>query len=217
MKSWRQVCPRLQSWHELYFYRKFRALRFSLVIRCFLCCSIFWGVCSLHAEKADRDKPVKIEADKLDYDDLQQVSIFVGKVSLIKGTIDMRGDRLEMRQDPDGYQFGILTPAAGARATYRQKRDIQNETVEGIAQRIEYDGKQDKIILLGNAELRRYKSAALSDEMSGQRIVYENLTDRFSIDDKNPSGLGANGASSGSSKSRVRAVLSPQKPLEQKP
>ena len=195
-------------------------MKFALVIRCLLLSPLLWGVCSLHAEKADRDKPLKIEADKLDYDDLKQLSIFLGKVNLTKGSIDMRGDRLEVRQDPDGYQYGVLTPAANSRASYRQKRDVQTESVEGLAQRIEYDGKQDKIILIGNAELRRYKSGVVSDEMSGQRIVYENLTDRFSIDGKSSASQGdSNGGASGAagSKSRVRAVLSPQKPMESKP
>jgi len=215
--SWRQAHSDLQYWHELYFYRKFRALRPSLVIRCFLLVSIFWGACTSHAEKADRDKPLKIESDKLDYDDLQQVSIFLSKVNLTKGTIDMRGDRLEVRQDADGYQFGVLTPAQGARATFRQKRDVQNETVEGIAQRIEYDGRDDKVILIGNAELKRFRSGVLSDEMSGQRIVYENLTDRFSIDGKAPSSVSPNNSTLPSTKSRVRAVLSPHKSSEPKP
>lgn len=194
-------------------------MRIPHVIRCLLLSSLFWGVCGLHAEKADRDKPLKIEADKLDYDDLQQLSIFLGKVSLTKGSIDMRGDRLEVRQDPDGYQYGLLTPAPGARSTYKQKRDIQNESVEGIAQRIEYNGREDKIILTGNAELRRYRNGAVSDEMSGQRIVYENLTDRFSIDGKNPTtpNSNLNASTPANPKSRVRAILSPQKPLEPKP
>jgi len=185
---------------------------------------MLWSVvCSLHAEKADRDKPLKVEADKLDYDDLQQLSVFVGKVSLTKGSIDMRGERLEVKQDPDGYKFGVLIGEGGSRASYRQKRDIANESVEGLAQRIEYDGREDKIILVGNAELRRYRNGVVSDEMSGQRIVYENLTDRFSIDGKSSAGTpglpGSAGVAGtpGGAKSRVRAVLSPQKPTESKP
>jgi len=191
------------------------------------------------AEKADRDKPLKIEADQLDYDDLKQLSVFTGRVSLVKGTIDIRGDRLEVRQDPDGFQYAVLTPAPGGRASYKQKRDIQGESVEGMAQRIEYDGKQDKIFLLGNAELKRFRGGALSDEMSGQRIVYENLTDKFSVDSRlsgpalgsgdlskgstpkpggggtlDASGQGSLGNSNGG---RVRAILSPVKPNEAKP
>ena len=179
--------------------------------------SVAW---SSHAEKADRDKPLKVEADKLDYDDLKQLSVFVGKVSLTKGSIEMRGERLEVKQDPDGYKYGALTGEVGSRSSYRQKRDVANESVEGLAQRIEYDGREDKIILVGNAELRRYRNGVVSDEMSGQRIVYENLTDRFSIDGKNASvtpGSGGVGGPQAGPKSRVRAVLSPQKPTESKP
>jgi lipopolysaccharide export system protein LptA len=199
------------------------------------------GLGVAYAEKADRDKPLKIEADQLDYDDLKQLSVFTGRVSLVKGTIDIRGDRLEVRQDPDGFQYAVLTPVPGGRASYKQKRDIQSESVEGIAQRIEYDGKQDKIFLLGNAELKRFRSGVVSDEISGQRIVYENLTDKFSVDSKlgtavgsgdtlkgstatSPkSGLGSSLDSSGqgtisnSSGARVRAILSPVKPSEAKP
>lgn len=175
-------------------------------------------MCSAHAEKSDRDKPLKIEADKLDYDDLQQISVFSGKVSLVKGTIDMRGERLEVRQDPDGYQYAVFTPLAGERATYRQKRDIPNESVEGLAQRIEYDGRVDKIILTGSAELRRLRNAQVTDEMSGQRIVYENLSDRFSVEGKIPVNSNASTApSSAGASQRVRAVLSPRKAQESKP
>ena len=47
------------------------------------------------AEKADRNKPMNIESDVLRYDDLQQTTVFTGKVVLTKGSIIMRGSRLE--------------------------------------------------------------------------------------------------------------------------
>jgi lipopolysaccharide export system protein LptA len=179
------------------------------------------GVGVVHAEKADKDKPLNIESDKLDYDDLKQISIFTGRVSLIKGTIDMRGERLEVRQDPDGFQYAWLTPAEGSRATYKQKRDLPNETVEGAAQKIEYDGKLDKVYLVGNAELKKFRSGALSDSLTGQRIVYENLTDKFSVDGRIPQNLaGQNNAltpaTTGNS-GRVKAIFSPVKASEAKP
>ena len=36
------------------------------------------------AEKADRNKPMNIEADALRYDDLKQTSVFTGRVVLTK-------------------------------------------------------------------------------------------------------------------------------------
>ena len=73
------------------------------------------------AEKADRDKPMNIEADNLLHDELKQVSIFTGHVVLTKGTMIMRGDRIEIRTDADGYQFGVILPEANKRAFFRQK------------------------------------------------------------------------------------------------
>ena len=64
---------------------------------------------SVRAEKADRNKPMNVESDALRYDDLKQVSIFTGNVILTKGSILIRGSQIEVRQDPEGYQFGLVT------------------------------------------------------------------------------------------------------------
>ncbi|MCP2937323.1 lipopolysaccharide transport periplasmic protein LptA, partial [Salmonella enterica subsp. enterica serovar Typhimurium] len=82
-------------------------------------------------------------ADALRYDDLKQVSIFTGNVVLTRGSIVIKGARVEVRQDPQGYQFGVVTAAEGQRATFRQKRDGENEFVEGESDTIEYDGRAD--------------------------------------------------------------------------
>jgi lipopolysaccharide export system protein LptA len=57
--------------------------------------ALHWG--AAHAEKADRDKPMNIEADALRYDDLKQTSVFTGNVVLTKGTILIRGARVDVR------------------------------------------------------------------------------------------------------------------------
>jgi lipopolysaccharide export system protein LptA len=113
---------------------------------------------------------------------------------------------LEVRQDPDGFQYGILTATRGARAFYRQKREASDEWMEGEAHRIEYDGKADRVELLGKAESRRYRGTVLSDHMSGQRIVYENLTDQFNVDGQLAGTKPTGNAPTG----RVRAVLTPR-------
>ena len=75
------------------------------------------------AEKADRSKPMNIEADALRHDEVKQTSVFSGRVVMTKGSIVLRGARLDVRQDADGYQSGIVTAEAGKRALFRQKRD----------------------------------------------------------------------------------------------
>jgi lipopolysaccharide export system protein LptA len=154
-----------------------------------------------HAEKADRNKPMNIEADALRYDDLKQTSIFTGKVVLTKGTIVIRGSRVEVRQDPEGYQFGVVTAEPGKLAFYRQKREGVDEFIEGEGEVIEYDGKADRVKFVKRAELRRYRGASLNDEVVGSLITYDNGTDVFSVD---------GGPTSPAAGGRVRAVLAPR-------
>lgn len=157
------------------------------------------------AEKADRDRPMNIEADRLDHDDLRKISIFQGRVIASKGTILFRGQTLEVREDPDGYQQGILLPAPGQRAFYRQKREGLQEFFEAEAERIEYDGRRDRVVLTGRAELRRLRGTTLADEIQGQVIVYDNLSDQFTVDGAPRSNTGRTEGTP-----RVRAVLTPK-------
>lgn len=156
------------------------------------------------AEKADRDKPMNIEADNLLHDELKQVSVFTGHVVLTKGTMVMRGDRIEIRTDAEGYQFGIILPESNKRAFFRQKREGLDEFMEGEGLRIEYDGKADRVRLIDNAEVRRYRGSVLGDQMTGKLITYDNLSDVFTID-------GQRNADGGkTSNGRVRATLAPR-------
>lgn len=161
------------------------------------------------AEKADRDKPMNIESDTLRYDDLKQVSVFTGHVVLTKGTIVIRGERLEVRQDPEGFQFGVATAAPGALAFFRQKREGVDEYIEGEGQTIEYNGRTDIVRFTGNALLRRLRGATLADEVTGAAIQYDNTTDVFTVDG------GPARASAG--RGRVRAMLTPKPREEAKP
>jgi lipopolysaccharide export system protein LptA len=177
------------------------------VVTLLLSCLLAGIAAGVHAEKADRDKPMNIEADKLVHDDPQQRSVFTGKVVATKGTLIFRGDRLEVWEDGQAHQFGLLIPVAGQRAFFRQKREGLNEFMEGEAERIEYDGLADRVTLIGRAVLRRYRGATLNDEMSGQLIVYDNVSERFTVD--NAPAKGGAAAAASSTNARVRAWLTP--------
>lgn len=175
--------------------------------------SVAWGMAGVaHAEKADRNKPMNIEADALRHDDLKQTSVFTGRVVMTKGTIVLRGGRLEVRQDADGYQFGVVTADPGQRAFFRQRRDpiagAPEEFIEGEGEVIEYDGRADSVRFVRRAELRRLRGAVVSDEITGAVIVYNNLTDVFTVDGQKTAPNAAGDAPAGSG--RVRAVLSPK-------
>jgi lipopolysaccharide export system protein LptA len=153
------------------------------------------------AEKADKNKAMNVEADALRYDDLNQTSVFTGRVVVTKGTIVIRGARVDVRQDPEGYQHGVVTAEPGKLAFYRQKREGVDEFIEGEGEVIEYDGKADRVKFIKRAELRRYRGATVSDEMVGSVITYDNGTDVFSVD---------GGPASPAVGGRVRAVISPR-------
>ncbi len=178
----------------------------------FLACLAFAPLGLVHAEKADRNKPMNIEADALRHDDLQQASVFTGNVLMTKGTIVLRGARLEVHQDANGYQTGTVTSEAGKRAFFRQQRDTAPgatpEFVEGEAEVIEYSGRADTVRFLRRAELRRYRGSVLSDDISGATIVYYNLTDVFTVDGPKATSNAPNAPAAPGS--RVRAVLSPK-------
>ena len=154
-----------------------------------------------HAERADRGKPMNIEADALRYDDLKQVSVFTGRVVMTKGTIVIRGARVEVKQDAEGYQHGVVTAEPGKLAFFRQKREGVDEFIEGEGETIEYDGRADRVKFIKRAEMRRFRGATLADELTGSLIVYDNTTDVFSVD---------GGAASPATGGRVRAVLAPK-------
>ena len=106
-------------------------MKYPFVLRCSLSLALVAAGGSARAEKADRNKPMNIEADALRYDDLKQTSVFTGKVVVTKGTIVIRGARVDVRQDPEGYQYGVVTAEPGKLAFYRQKREGVDEFIEG--------------------------------------------------------------------------------------
>jgi lipopolysaccharide export system protein LptA len=160
------------------------------------------------AEKADKNKPMNAEADSLRYDDLKQTSLLTGNAIVTKGSIVIRGAQIEARSDPEGFQFGTATEKDGKRAFFRQKRDTlkgePEEWMEGEAETIYYDGKADTVTFTKNAVLRRYRGAAVSDETQGNQIVYNNLTDVFTV------AGGAGNVSPTNPTGRVRAMISPK-------
>lgn len=152
-----------------------------------------------HAERSDREAPTQIEADSMVYDDLKQVNVFTGRVILNKGTIAIRADRLVLRQDPEGYQYGT---AYGKPASFRQKREGLDETIEGFGQQIDYDGRNETVRLAGEARMNRIEGSRTVDQIEGGVIVYDSRSEQFKVD-----GAGPN-ASPGSG--RVRVIIQPR-------
>ena len=161
-------------------------------------------------EKADRFKPINVEADgnggkgspgKIDL--LNQFVVFNGNVVVTKGTMVIRAARIEMRESPDGYHTAVAFGSPGQHATFRQKRDVPDEYIAGDAERLEYDGKSDVIRFVNNASVKRLRGSETSDEISGNLVTYDSTTEVFSV----TGGAPATAANPGG---RVRATLTPR-------
>lgn len=127
-----------------------------------------------HAERADREQPINIEADKVTVDDRNRTHTFEGNVILTQGTLELRGTKLVVVQGADGFQTGVATAAQGKLATFRQKRESSDEFVEGEAERIEYDGRNETARLFQRARVK-----AGGDVVSGDVIEYDALTENY--------------------------------------
>lgn len=158
------------------------------------------------AEKADRNKTMVIDADNLRHDDVKQVSTFTGNVVMTKGSILVRAAKIDSRNTADGYHMAVITGTPDKLAFFRQKRDAVDEFIEVESERIDYDGSTDIVTFTGKAQLRRLRGDVLADEISGAVIVYENLTDKFSVDGSSAASPGGTPAPRG----RVRAMLTPK-------
>ena len=149
------------------------------------------------AELADREQPLQIEADQVLLDQARQISTFTGHVKFDQGTLQLRGAKVVVSQDAQGYKQGTVT---GDTASFRQKREGLNEYVEGYGQRIVYDTHTQILDLYGQARLKRE-----GDFIRGEHINYNSQTEIFVVND--------GGQVSSVPPKRVRAVLQPRSPV----
>ncbi|MDR0481202.1 MAG: lipopolysaccharide transport periplasmic protein LptA, partial [Gallionellaceae bacterium] len=117
-----------------------------------------------HADRADRTKPMYLEADHVSIDDAKQIKTFEGRVQFSQGTILVRGDKMVVTQDAEGNMHGTAT---GQPVSFRQKRDGLDEYINGYGQRVEYDAKTATVELYGQARVTRGQ-----DEVRGEHITY---------------------------------------------
>ena len=172
-----------------------RRLARLLVCAVFPCATI--APPTVWAERADREKPVNLESDRVDLDDAKKEAVFEGNVTLTQGTLLIKADKIIVKQDADGFQYGI---AYGSPAHFRQKREGFDDFIEGFSERLEYDGKADKVQLFANARIQRGL-----DEVRGDYISYNAITEFFQV-----IGGGKTAATPGNPQGRVRAVIQPK-------
>lgn len=155
------------------------------------------------AARADRNKPMQAEADALKHDDIAGSSVFTGNVLIKKGSLLLKGDKIELRQDALGYQIAQVYGTPDKKAYFKQDLDRPGESVEAQGVLLVYDGKSDELRISGQGVFRRKLKNQILDEVVGEKIVYNASTDNFTVDSSSaPAGTGR----------RVRITLAPKTP-----
>ena len=153
-----------------------------------------------HAEKGDRDKPINLEADRVSIDDINKVQVFEGNVLMTQGTMQLRTSKLVVTQDADGFQKGVATGGVNGLARFRQKRDGRDEYIEGEAERIVHDSRNEKTEFF----VRGWVKSGL-DEVKGHYISYDATTEKYVVTND-----GSTKSATGQSQARVRAIIQPR-------
>ena len=156
---------------------------------------------SARADRADRDQPANLDADRVSVDDAKKVQVFEGNVQLSQGTLLIRTDRLVVTQDAAGLQSGVATGGPGGVAHFRQKREGKDEYIEGEAERIEHDDRSGRTEFIGHAVVR-----SGGDELRGNYIVYDAKTENYVVSSAPAGAVPDSNAGDG----RVHAVIQPK-------
>lgn len=159
--------------------------------------SLMLAAATVRAEKADQDKPVNLEADRVTVDDIKGIQTFEGNVQLVKGTLIIRAAKIVVIQDDSGYQRGTATGTETTLPRFRQKREGLDEYIEGEGERIEHNAKTEVTEFFNRAWV---KSGL--DEVRGQFISYDAKTEHYVVTN-GPNGTKAKPESG----ERVRAVI----------
>lgn len=120
----------------------------------------------LSALEKSSEQPFYLEADGAEFLEAESLSIYTGNVLVRQGGLELRGDRVEVRHDPEHKPVFII--AIGAPVTYRQRVEGEAKPVEATARRMEYDRVRDEITLIGQAVLSQGEDTFRSD-----RILYD--------------------------------------------
>jgi len=149
------------------------------------------------AETADKDKPVNFSSDTGGANYEQKTGSLKGNVVLTQGTMTIRADRIDFKQNPDN---SISATIYGNPLSFRQKKDGADEYYEGFAQRAVYDGQKEFLELFDRALLRDG-----TNEIRSNYISYYTSTGVFAAEGRPdapgaPAGPGA----------RVRGTFQPR-------
>lgn len=168
---------------------------FLSLSRSFILSLLFWLISSsLYALPEDRDKPVKISAETLEWHNERQVGIYQGRVEASQGELQLESNRLTLYRGPEGQLARAVAEGSDQLAYMRDLPSLNEPQIEAWAETMDYQLEQGKIVLTGQALLIQG-----DDRFQGHRLTY-NLNSQDLTAEK------AEGEDS-----RIEVILTPQR------
>jgi lipopolysaccharide export system protein LptA len=151
-----------------------------------------------HAERADREKPMLLEANRVSIDDAKKIQVLEGDVLITKGTMVLKADRVVITEDQYGFQKGTAYNGKNGLAYFRQKREGKEEYIEGEGERIEYNTNSEILELFHRAWVKNGE-----DLVRGDYIWYDAVSEKYLVTAGDTRGAKA-------PPGRVRIVIQPK-------
>lgn len=167
-------------------------------IKLFIISVLLLGLCSqAWALRSDRRQPIDIKADRVEVDQRQQVSHYIGNVRLEQGSLKINADEIVVYMVKGKLQKIVIT---GNPARFEQQPENNREVVTSQADNMEYYASEERLLLKHHAQVNQGGNL-----FRGDFIEYDTLT----------STVKANKAED--SQSRVHAIIQPAKQKEDTP
>ncbi|MFO7705710.1 MAG: lipopolysaccharide transport periplasmic protein LptA [Halopseudomonas sp.] len=152
---------------------------------------------------ADRDQPIRIQANSATLDDRNNTAIYTGDVIITQGSMQLTGNRVTLNTDAEGAVSKIVSQ--GAPATYKQTPE-GGAPVDARGQTIEYLADVERVVLIDKAFLEQE-----GNTFKGEYISYDIA--REVVD----AGRASNGGATGAQQDRIEILIQPRKRSEPTP
>jgi len=149
------------------------------------------------ALRSDRHQPIDIKADRVEVDQREQVSHYIGNVRMEQGSLKITADVVVVYMTNGKLEKIVIS---GNPARFEQQPENNQEVVSSQADSMEYYARDERLLLKHNAQVTQG-----GNHFHGDFIEYDTLT----------STVKANKAEN--SESRVHAIIQPEKDQEDQP
>lgn len=119
------------------------------------------------ALSTDKDQPIEVEADSVDVNETEGISIYKGNVEINQGSIRLQAAKVTIHH-PKGKSEKLV--AVGNPVRFRQLPDNKKEYIKGRGKKVEYKINSETMYLSDNAVLIQGSNSFKSD-----RIVYDRV------------------------------------------